>query len=81
MRSSWGKRRSATSDTNAGAIMAATTSSDTSTRIGVTAKITISGASTGFRPPAPMACSQSSIVLMSDDASRALRTQSRLASQ
>ena len=81
MRSSWAKRRSATKAVRAGVIRTATNSRDSTTISGVTAKITIKGANTALRLPAPTLCSQSQMELMTEDASKVTRTQSSAPSQ
>jgi hypothetical protein len=81
LRSRCGKRRSATSATSAGVMSAATISSATSTMTGVTAKITISGASTVLSLPAPRPSSQPhSRVIQAEDSS-VTRTHSSAGSQ
>ncbi len=58
LRSRLGNRFLATSKVSAGAIKSDTTISESTTMSGVTAKITISGASTAFRSPMPKLCIQ-----------------------
>ena len=62
-------------------MITATTSSDSTTMTGVMAKITISGASTVFRPPAPTCSSQPHRLLMIDHESIIPRTHTSAASQ
>ena len=59
----------------------ATNSSESTTITGVTAKITMSGATTVFNPPMPTPCSQSQKLFMSWEDSSMARTPSTADSQ
>src|SRR5687767_5436375 len=64
LRSRCAKRRSATSADKEGPMNTATSSSDNSTINGVKAKITISGATTVLRLPAPTPCNHDHTLFM-----------------
>ncbi|MNU95245.1 hypothetical protein D3C71_852540 [compost metagenome] len=73
LRSSTGKRRSATNATNAGVMRTATTSSETTTKAGATAKTTMRGATTEVTSPNPHPCSQFQKLARSGEASSSAR--------
>ncbi|MNT55599.1 hypothetical protein D3C72_1928440 [compost metagenome] len=81
LRSSVGKRRSATNATSAGVISTATTSNESTTSSGVIAKTTIRGATTVVTSPTPQPCSQLKKPASSVDASSNDRMPCTAASQ
>ena len=81
LRSSATNRRAATSDTKAGVITSATTNRQNTTMTGVTAKITISGATTDLSEPRPTPFSHDQTLVMMADDSSAARTASMACSQ
>ena len=80
-RANWGKRRRATSSVRAGVASRDTSNKDSTTMRGVTAKITISGASTVLSPPAPTLCNQAQTALTKLEASNQARTAASAPSQ
>ena len=81
LRSSLGKRRSATKDTMAGVIITATKMSDKITTSGVIAKMISKGTSTVFRLPMPLFCNQVQTVAIQPKESSDARTKSFAGSQ